>query len=93
MYRELMKEFLVLVGIFFCVNLMIPFLFLSSNRLGLGLLGLLGFAGLLYYSKIHIHGLLKSDKTKQAIVFFILIITTTAIAANFSWTLAHPHLL
>ncbi len=88
MLRDLATEALVLGGLFLCVNLMVPF-WVKSLYLPSAIMSLCT-VGLVYFSKIHIQGLLSKSKKVQLIIFLTLITAIVLLTGYNAWELNRP---
>jgi len=89
MFRELVEEFIVLAGLFFCIPYMISFL-RGGGTFWFSLLAVLDFIGLLCFSIIHMQGLLKNGRKARSIIFLILVIVVILVSGSYYWELLEP---
>jgi len=91
MFRELVEEFVVLVGFSLCVPFIVMISFFHSSGLFLiDLSSALDFIGLLCFTLIHMQGLLKSGKKKRLIIFLILTFVVILASGSLFWESYQP---
>ncbi len=94
MLKDLAIELVVLVSLFWCIFLFVPGLMEpSSFNYRLGVLPLFVFIGLLFYSGFHLKRLLDKGKTKQAIIFLVVLLATLIISSAVVWDLFQPRMM
>ncbi len=89
-FRELVEEFIVLIGLPLCTPFMIISYVHSSLFSFIELLAVLDFIGLLCFSIIHTQGLLKKQKKIRSIIFLILVIVVIFVSGYLSWESYKP---